>query len=94
MRAGDDTRFARLVAEVSRRNPKPGIFYETLADALDRLRRWPAAATYYQEAVRQMPQLIAPRGQLGMMHMRLQQLRLKCRQCQKFLQTQEFILLT
>ncbi len=70
-KAGDDTRFARLVAEVSKRNPRPGVFYETLADALDRLRRWPAAATYYQEAVKQMPQLIAPRGQLGMMFMRL-----------------------
>ncbi len=69
--AADDTRFARLLAEVSKRNPKPGVFYESLADALDRLRRWPAAATYYQEAIRQMPQLIAPRGQLGMMFMRL-----------------------
>ena len=67
----DDTRFARLAAEVTKRNPHPGTFYETLADALDRLRRWPAAATYYQEAIRQMPQLIAAHGQLGMVYMRL-----------------------
>ena len=48
---GPDTRFGKLAAEVSERNPHAGIFFETLADALDRLRRWPAAAHYYQEAM-------------------------------------------
>lgn len=68
---GPDTRFGELAAEVNARNPHAGRFYETLADALDRLRRWPAAAVYYQEAMTRMPQLIRPPGQLGMMLMRL-----------------------
>ncbi len=66
-----DTRFGKLAAEVNARNPHAGRFYESLADALDRLRRWPAAADYYQEAINRMPQRIRPPGQLGMMLMRL-----------------------
>jgi Tfp pilus assembly protein PilF len=68
---GPDSRFGELAAEVNARNPHAGRFYETLADALDRLRRWPTAAVYYQEATARMPQLIRPPGQLGMMLMRL-----------------------
>ena len=52
-------------------NPHPGTFYEALADALDRLRRWPASAHYYEQAMQSMPQLVRPAGQLGMMLMRL-----------------------
>ena len=66
-----DSRFGKLVAEVTMRNPHAGVFFTSLADSLDRLRRWPAAAQYYQEAMTRMPQLIAPPGQLGMMLMRL-----------------------
>jgi len=65
------SRFGKLAAEVNARNPHAGVFYETLADALDKLRRWPAAAGYYQVAIERMPQLIGPPGQLGMMLMRL-----------------------
>ena len=68
---GPETRFGKLAAEVTARNPHPGVFYEALADALDRLRRWPAAADYYQQAIAHMPQLASPPGQLGMMLMRL-----------------------
>ena len=68
---GPETRFGKLVAQVTARNPHAGRFYEALADGLDRLRRWPAAAQYYQQAAEQMPQLIRPPGQLGMMLMRL-----------------------
>jgi tetratricopeptide (TPR) repeat protein len=70
-RTAADTRFGKLVAEVTERNPHAGRFYEALADALDRLRRWPAAATFYEEAIARMPQLVRPQGQLGMMLMRL-----------------------
>jgi tetratricopeptide (TPR) repeat protein len=66
-----DSRFGKLVAEVNARNPHAGEFYLALADALDRLRRWPAAAGYYREAMTRMPQLVAPSGRLGMMLMRL-----------------------
>lgn len=70
-RTTPDSRFGKLVGEVTARNPHAGVFFKTLADALDRLRRWPAAAQYYQEAMVRMPQLVAPAGQLGMMLMRL-----------------------
>lgn len=71
LRTGADSRFGKLVTEVTARNPHPGVFYQTLADALDRLRRWPAAAQYYQKAIETMPQLVAAPGKLGMMLMRL-----------------------
>jgi tetratricopeptide (TPR) repeat protein len=70
-RTAADTRFGKLVAEATARNPQAGRFFEALADALDQLRRWPAAAQYYQEATNRMPQLIGPPCQLGMMLMRL-----------------------
>ncbi|HEX3727298.1 MAG TPA: tetratricopeptide repeat protein, partial [Pirellulales bacterium] len=70
-RTGGETRFGKLASEVEKRNAHAGQFYQALADALDRLRRWPAAARYYQEAITRMPQLVPPRGRLGMMLMRL-----------------------
>ncbi|HEV3136897.1 MAG TPA: tetratricopeptide repeat protein [Pirellulales bacterium] len=70
-RTSAETRFGKLADEVTRRNPHAGVFFESVADALDRLRRWPAAAEYYQEAMTRMPQLVAPAGKLGMMAMRL-----------------------
>jgi len=68
---GPETRFGKLAAEVNGRNPHAGVFYLTLADALDRLRRWPTSAEFYREAMTRMPQLIQPPGRLGMMLMRL-----------------------
>ena len=53
------------------RNPHAGSFYEAAGDALDLLRRYPAAAVFYQAAIEQMPQLVGPRGKLGMIEMRL-----------------------
>jgi cellulose synthase operon protein C len=70
-RTGAETRFGKLAADVAARNPHCGVFFETVGDALDRLRRWPAAARNYEEATARMPQLIGPRGKLGMVLMRL-----------------------
>lgn len=66
-----DSRFAKLVDEVSRRNPHCGEFFVALADSLDRMRRYPDAARYYREADQRMPQLLYTRGQLGLLLMRL-----------------------
>lgn len=68
---GPETRFGKLAAQVNARNPHAGVFYLTLGDALDRLRRWPTSAEFYREAHSRMPQLIEPPGRLGMMLMRL-----------------------
>ena len=66
-----DTRLAKLVAEANARNPHAGEFYESLAVGLDLCRKYPAAARYFREAVERMPQLTSPRGELGLMYMRL-----------------------
>lgn len=70
-RTGEGTRFGKLIAQVASRNPRPGVFYSSLGDGLDRLRRWPASAAYYQQAIEHMPQLANAQGQLGMVLMRL-----------------------
>jgi tetratricopeptide (TPR) repeat protein len=64
-------RLAKIVAEVDGRNPHAGTFYHTLGATLDLSRRFPAAARYYRQALERMPQLTAPRGDLGLMCLRL-----------------------
>jgi Tfp pilus assembly protein PilF len=64
-------RFKKVVAEVESRNPHAGEFYFALAQGLDSLRRYPAAADYFRLAVEKLPQLTTARGELGLMHMRL-----------------------
>ncbi len=68
---GVTPRLCKLIDEVKVRNLHAGAFYEAAGDALDLLRRYPAAATFYQAAIEQMPQLVGPRGKLGMIQMRL-----------------------
>jgi tetratricopeptide (TPR) repeat protein len=64
-------RFGRVIEQAVQRNPHAGEFFFALATALDTTRRFPAAARYYQESIRRMPQLVAPRGALGLMYLRL-----------------------
>lgn len=66
-----DSRCGKMVAEAIQRNEHCGAFFMALADGLDRVRRWPAAAHYYQEAATRMPQLTEAAGQCGLMLMRL-----------------------
>lgn len=65
------TRAGKLMAAAEARNPHCGEFYRALAGALDHTRKFPYAAQYYRLAVERMPQLVAPRGELGLMCMRL-----------------------
>lgn len=65
------TRLGKLIDEVTARNPHCGEFFEALADGLDQLRRYPDAARFYREAIAHEPQLVSPRGQLGLVYMRL-----------------------
>ncbi|MEX2138767.1 MAG: tetratricopeptide repeat protein [Pirellulales bacterium] len=60
-----------LIEEVHARNPHAGEFYNALGDGLDKLRRYPAAGRFYEQAIERMPQLVAPYGQLGLIQMRL-----------------------
>jgi tetratricopeptide (TPR) repeat protein len=70
-RMPDGSRLGRLIHEVTTRNPHCGRFYQALAEGFDLQRRYPAAAEFYREADRRMPQLLYARGQLGLMYMRL-----------------------
>ncbi len=65
------TELGKLIAEVDARNPKAGVFYFTLADKLSDRQKYPVAERFFQEAIRRMPELIASRSELGLMHMRL-----------------------
>jgi tetratricopeptide (TPR) repeat protein len=64
-------RLLALIAEVNAQNPHAGEFYNAAGDALDKLRRYPAAQAFYQAAIDRLPQLVAPYGQLGLIQMRL-----------------------
>ncbi len=65
------TRLGRLIDEVNSRNPHAGEFYLALGSSLEQLRHYPDAVRFYREAIDCMPELIAPRGQLGLVQMRL-----------------------
>ena len=65
------TRMGAVIAEATRRNEHCGSFFAAMAASLDRLRKYPDAARYYEEARRRMPQLVAVPGQLGLVMMRL-----------------------
>ena len=67
----DGTRAGKIIEEVEERNPHAGRFYETMADALDKLRRWPESVYYFERSVEVMPRIMGPRGKLGLVHMRL-----------------------
>jgi len=69
--ADAESRMARLIGDVVQRNEHCGQFFMALADSMDRMRRYPAAAKYYREAQHRMPQLMYARGQLGLVLMRL-----------------------
>lgn len=65
------TRYGKLIDEAIVRNEHCGEFFHALGGGLDQCRKFPTAAKYFREAVERMPQLIAPRGELGMTYMRL-----------------------
>jgi len=65
------SRWPKLRAEVTARNSHCGVFFATLADSLDLMRRYPQAAGFYREAIERLPNLMYARGRLGMILMRL-----------------------
>jgi len=56
---------------VSKNNPHCGEFFLAAGEAFDRMRRFPQAVENYRLAGERLPQLVAPRGQLGLVLMRL-----------------------
>jgi cellulose synthase operon protein C len=66
-----NSRFTRLVDEVTARNPHAGQFYWTLAEMLDVRNKRAESQRYYREAMRVMPQLSGPLADLGLSCMRM-----------------------
>jgi tetratricopeptide (TPR) repeat protein len=66
-----NSRMQKVIDEAVAANPHCGEFFFTLGETFDLLRKYPHAAKYYEESLTRMPQLIASRGQLGMVCMRL-----------------------
>jgi tetratricopeptide (TPR) repeat protein len=64
-------RVQALIDEVASRNPHCGEFFLAAGESFDRMRRFTQAAEFYRLAGERMPQLIATRGQLGLVLMRL-----------------------
>lgn len=63
------SRLEKLVIDVATRNPKPGVFLNAFANALESQRKYAMAEKLYQHAIRVMPQLSQPKTSLGMLYM-------------------------
>ena len=63
-------KLARLVEQVTRRNPHAGEFYFALAAQLEDRNKQTEAETYFREAIRVMPRQIGPQAHLGLLYMR------------------------
>jgi tetratricopeptide (TPR) repeat protein len=72
-----DGRFQKLIDAALAADPpdakqrRGGEFLLALAATFELTRKYPAAAHYYRQSMERMPELIEPRGALGMMDMRL-----------------------
>lgn len=67
----DATRFEQLVIDLARRNPRPGYFLAKFASQMAALRRHDVAQVIYLAAIDTMPQLAAPKNELGLLYMQI-----------------------
>lgn len=65
----EPTRLEQLVIDVASWNPKPGVFLNAFANALESRRKYQMAEKLYQQAIRVMPVLSQPKTSLGMLYM-------------------------
>ena len=63
--------FDSLVAEVTKADPKPGVFYFYLAESLDDRKHYVEAEGYYKKAIELRPMLPWGLNSLGLLYMRL-----------------------
>ena len=64
-------RFDALAAEVAKRNPHAGEFYENLAEMLQTRNQHAAAERYFRESIRLLPRQPEPHAGLGLLLMRM-----------------------
>lgn len=62
--------FSDIWSELIERNPRPGVFLETVGSVLDARRKYEHAEVFYLKAIELMPQLSGPKTSLGMLYMR------------------------
>lgn len=62
--------FTQLLADLARRNPRPGVFLNRLGEFFESQRKSPQAELCYRAAAAVMPQLPAPTTNLGLLYMR------------------------
>ncbi len=67
----DPGRFATLLWNLAKRNPRPGYFLTQLGRTLDARRKYDVAERLYKAAIAAMPQLADPKTALGMLYMRI-----------------------
>jgi tetratricopeptide (TPR) repeat protein len=67
----DQHAFDALVQEVTQHDPKPGLFYQELAERLEARRRYEAAEKYYQKAIELRPMVPWALDSLGLLYMRM-----------------------
>lgn len=65
------SRFGKLVIELARHNPHPGVFLGVLGGRLEARKKFEMAERCYRQAVASMPQLSGPKTDLGMLCMRI-----------------------
>ena len=68
------TRCEQIVIDVATRNPKPGIFLASLAEAVDMFRQHTVAEPLLKQAILLMPQLSKPKNALGQLYMQTGQI--------------------
>ena len=69
----DDSKWRGIEREALARNPHCGEFYRTMADSLDRMRKYPQAGEFYRRAEEVMPGRVGTEASLGMIAMRMGQ---------------------
>jgi cellulose synthase operon protein C len=67
----DRNAFDALVKETMRHNPKPAVFYHTLAEGLEQHKQYEAVEGFYKKAIQLQPWLPWPQNNLGLLYLRL-----------------------
>ncbi|MFI4877134.1 MAG: tetratricopeptide repeat protein, partial [Blastopirellula sp. JB062] len=68
---GDTTRYGELIESQTLSNPNCGIFFASLGEGCELLRKYPYAVSFYRAATERMPQLVRPHAELGLVLMRM-----------------------
>lgn len=63
--------FDKLILEVEKHDPKPGVFYAVLGERIEERRRFDDAEKFFKKAIELRPMLPGPHNSLGLLYMRM-----------------------